>query len=73
MCTGTRSGRQKRGRRGMGEGDGERRGERMERRKERGEKEDYYDTANDDNPLHHHITQCMSCDTNLQTCTTYAK
>ena len=73
MFTGT-SGRQKRGRRGKGEGDGERRGERMERRKGRGEKEDYYNTADDENPLHHHITQSMmSYDTNLQTCTTYAK
>ena len=56
MCTGT-SGRQKRERRRKGEGGGERRGEKMERGKGRGEKEDYYDTADDDNPLHHHITQ----------------
>ena len=74
MCTGTRSWRQKRGRRGKWEGDGERRGEKMERGKGRGEKEDYYDTADDDNPLYHHITQSMmSYDTNLQTCKTYAK
>ena len=35
MCTGTRSWRQKRGRRGKWEGDGERRGEKMERGKGR--------------------------------------
>ena len=49
MCTGTRSGRHKRGRRGKGEGDGERRRKKIERGGGH-----IWDTANDDDPLHHH-------------------